>query len=38
MGTFTLRRTAYEIAFQNWTLEAKRRSAAARAHHNPTKS
>jgi hypothetical protein len=38
MGTFTLRRTAYEIAFQNWTLEAKRRLAAARAHHNPTKS
>jgi hypothetical protein len=38
MGTFTLRRTAYELAFQNWTLEAKRRSAAARAHHTPTKS
>jgi hypothetical protein len=38
MGTFTLRRTAYELAFQNWTLEAKRRAAAARAHHNPTKS
>ena len=38
MGTFTLRRTAYELAFQNWSLEAKRRTAAARAHHNPTKS
>jgi hypothetical protein len=37
-GTFTLRRTAYELAFQNWTLEARRRAAAARAHHHPTKS
>jgi hypothetical protein len=36
MGTFTLRRTAYELAFQNWTLEARRRAAATRAHHNPT--
>jgi hypothetical protein len=35
MGTFTLRRTAYELAFQNWTLEAKR-SAAKHAHHTPT--
>ena len=35
MGTFTLRRTAYELAFQNWTLEAKR-SAAKKAHHTPT--
>jgi hypothetical protein len=36
MGTFTLRRTAYELAFQNWTLDAKRRTAATRAHHTPT--
>ena len=36
MGTFTLRRTAYELAFQNWTLDAKRRAAATRAHHTPT--
>jgi hypothetical protein len=35
MGTFTLRRTAYELAFQNWTLEAKR-SATKQAHHTPT--
>ena len=35
MGTYTLRRTAYELAFQNWTLEAKR-SAAKKAHHTPT--
>jgi len=35
MGTFTLRRTAYELAFQNWTLDAKR-SAAKKAHHTPT--
>ena len=35
-GTFTLRRTAYELAFQNWTLDVKRRAAATRAHHNPT--
>ena len=32
MGTFTLRRTAYELAFQNWTLDVKRRAAATRAH------
>jgi len=36
MGTFTLRRTAYELAFRNWTLDAKR-SAAKKAHHTPTK-
>ena len=36
MGTFTLRRTAYELAFQNWTLDAKRRAAGTRAHHTPT--
>jgi hypothetical protein len=35
-GTFTLRRTAYELAFQNWTLDAKRRAAAKKAHHPPT--
>jgi hypothetical protein len=35
MGTFTLRRTAYELAFQNWTIDAKR-SAAKKAHHTPT--
>jgi hypothetical protein len=35
-GTFTLRRTAYELAFQNWTLDAKRSAAAKKAHHNPT--
>jgi hypothetical protein len=35
-GTFTLRRTAYELAFRNWTLDAKRRAAAARAHHIST--
>jgi hypothetical protein len=33
MGTFTLRRTAYELAFQNWTLDAKRSAAAKKAHH-----
>jgi hypothetical protein len=37
MGTFTLRRTAYELAFQNWTLDARRRATATRAHHIPTK-
>jgi len=37
MGTFTLRRTAYELAFQNWSLDARRRAAATRAHHTPTK-
>ncbi|HSU94467.1 MAG TPA: hypothetical protein VLI43_12205 [Gemmatimonadaceae bacterium] len=36
IGTFTLRRTAYELAFQNWTLDAKRRTAGTRAHHTPT--
>jgi hypothetical protein len=36
MGTFTLRRTAYELAFQNWTLDAKRSAAAKKAHHIPT--
>jgi hypothetical protein len=36
MGTFTLRRTAYELAFQNWTLDARRRAAAMRAHHTST--
>ena len=35
-GTFTLRRTAYELAFQNWTLDARRRAAAMRAHHTST--
>jgi hypothetical protein len=35
MGTYTLRRTAYELAFQNWALEGKR-SAAKKAHHTPT--
>ena len=34
-GTFTLRRTAYELAFQNWSLDAKR-SAAKKAPHTPT--
>lgn len=36
IGTFTLRRTAYEMAFRNWTLEAKRHAAASRAHHTTT--
>jgi hypothetical protein len=36
MGTYTLRRTAYELAFQNWTLDAKQSLAAKRAHHLPT--
>jgi hypothetical protein len=36
MGTFTLRRTAYELAFQNWTLDAKRSAAAKKAHHLTT--
>lgn len=36
MGTFTLRRTAYELAFQNWTLDAKQSLAAKKAHHIPT--
>ncbi|MDQ2767988.1 MAG: hypothetical protein M3Y30_12630 [Gemmatimonadota bacterium] len=35
MGTYTLRRTAYELAFQNWTIEGKR-SRAKKAHHTPT--
>jgi hypothetical protein len=36
MGTFTLRRTAYELAFQNWTLELKQRAANRKAHPTPT--
>jgi len=36
LGTFTLRRTAYELAFQNWTLEAQRSADARKAHHPPT--
>ncbi|MEP7066221.1 MAG: hypothetical protein ABI889_09335 [Gemmatimonadota bacterium] len=32
MGTFTFRRTAYELAFQNWSLEANRSNAAKNAH------
>jgi hypothetical protein len=36
LGTFTLRRTAYELAFQNWTLELKQRAANTRAHPTPT--
>jgi hypothetical protein len=36
LGTFTFRRTAYELAFRNWTLEGKRRIAAGRAHHPTT--
>jgi hypothetical protein len=35
-GPYTLRRTAYEMAFRNWTLDAKRREVALRAHHTPT--
>ena len=36
MGTYTLRRTAFEMAFRNWTLDAKRRAAALRTNHTPT--
>ena len=36
MGTFTLKRTAYELAFLNWTLEAKQSAAAKKARHSPT--
>jgi hypothetical protein len=36
MGTLTFRRTAYEIAFQNWTLDMKRSAAAKQAHHIQT--
>jgi hypothetical protein len=35
-GTFTLRRTAYEMAFRNWTPEARKRAAATSPHHLPT--
>ncbi len=36
LGTFTLRRTAYELAFLNWTIEAKQSAAARNARHTPT--
>ena len=36
LGTFTLKRTAYELAFLNWTLEAKQSAAAKQARHTPT--
>ncbi|MBA2683542.1 MAG: hypothetical protein H0U66_03500 [Gemmatimonadaceae bacterium] len=36
LGTFTLKRTAYELAFLNWTLEAKQSAAAKKALHTPT--
>jgi hypothetical protein len=36
LGTFTLKRTAYELAFLNWTLEAKQSAAAKKARHPPT--
>lgn len=36
LGSYMLRRTAYEMAFRNWTLEAKQRAAASRAHHTTT--
>jgi hypothetical protein len=36
LGTFTLKRTAYEMAFLNWTLEAKQSAAAKKARHTPT--
>ena len=36
LGTFTLKRTAYELAFLNWTLEAKQSAAAKKARHTPT--
>ncbi|MGH7623581.1 MAG: hypothetical protein ACREMU_14660, partial [Gemmatimonadaceae bacterium] len=36
LGSYTVRRTAYEMAFRNWTLGAKRRAVALRAHHTTT--
>ena len=36
MGTFTLRRTAYELAFQNWSLETNRSAAARKVRHTMT--
>ncbi len=36
LGTFTLKRTAYEMAFLNWTLEARQNAAARKARHTPT--
>ncbi len=36
MGTFTLKRTAYELSFLNWTLEAKQYAAAKKERHTPT--
>ncbi|MEO8880229.1 MAG: hypothetical protein ABI446_07490 [Gemmatimonadaceae bacterium] len=36
LGTFTLKRTAYELAFLNWTLEAKQSANAKTARHTPT--
>lgn len=36
IGTFTVRRTAYELAFQNWSLAATRSAAAVRVHHTST--
>jgi hypothetical protein len=36
LGTFTLKRTAYELAFLNWTLEAKKSAAEKKARHTPT--
>jgi hypothetical protein len=36
LGSYTLRRTAYEMAFRNWTLDAKRKAVATRAHHTTT--
>ncbi|MEO6211064.1 MAG: hypothetical protein ABIQ10_13175 [Gemmatimonadaceae bacterium] len=35
-GTFTIKRTAYEIAFLNWSIEAKKSAAAKKARHTPT--
>ncbi|MGE5727615.1 MAG: hypothetical protein ACM34L_03370, partial [Gemmatimonas sp.] len=36
LGTFTVRRTAYELAFQNWSHEAARTTAAMKVHHTST--
>jgi hypothetical protein len=36
LGTFTVRRTAYELAFQNWSHDAARTSAAMKVHHTST--
>jgi len=36
LGSYTFRRTAYEMAFRNWTLEATRKAVATRAHHTTT--